>query len=57
MPFRQARSGNFVAYRTWVNKLAEEALLPVAPDMLSVGSRLTKLEAHTAIISTFDNLY
>ncbi len=25
-----------------------------APDILSVGSRLTKLEAHTAIISTFD---
>ena len=25
-----------------------------APEMLSVGSRLTKLEAHTAIISTFD---
>jgi hypothetical protein len=25
-----------------------------APDMLSVGSRLTKLEAHTAIINTFD---
>jgi hypothetical protein len=24
------------------------------PDMLSVGSRLTKLEAHTTIISTFD---
>ncbi len=25
-----------------------------APEMLSVGSRLTKLEAHTAIMSTFD---
>ncbi len=25
-----------------------------APDMLSVGSRLTKLEAHITIISTFD---
>ncbi len=24
------------------------------PDMLSVGSCLTKLEAHTAIINTFD---
>jgi hypothetical protein len=29
MPTRRARSGNFVVYRTWANKLAEAALLPV----------------------------
>ncbi len=29
MPTRRARSENFVVYRTWANKLAEEALLPV----------------------------
>ncbi len=29
MPSRRARSRNFVVYRTWANKLAEEALLPV----------------------------
>ncbi len=29
MPSRRARSGNYVVYRTWANKLAEAALLPV----------------------------
>ncbi len=29
MPTRRARSGNYVVYRTWANKLAEAALLPV----------------------------
>ncbi len=29
MPSRRARSGNYAIYRTWANKLAEAALLPV----------------------------
>ncbi len=28
MPTSRARSGNYVVYRTWANKLAEAALLP-----------------------------
>jgi hypothetical protein len=43
MPTRRARSENFVAYRTWANILAEEALLP-----LYLARRRRKVDAADA---------